>query len=98
MRTALFLAFVPIVLTTVALADPPGVPCPDLTPAKEWLIDSAYDTNGDVGPLVASRKSRALLVLRHEGLLLKKQDGGVLTDAHRTALQAKLNTIQSGRY
>ena len=98
MRNGLLLAFAPILLTTPALADPPGVPCPDLTPAKEWLMDSAYDTNGDIGPLVASRKTRALLMLRREGLLLKKQDGGSLSAAHQAALQAQLNAIQSGRY
>jgi hypothetical protein len=87
-----------IALSTAALADPAGVPCPDLTPAKEWLMDSAYDTNGDVGPLVASRKTRAMLMLRREGLLMKKQDGGALSLEHRVTLQARLNAIQSGRY
>lgn len=98
MRTALLFVIAPVLLATGTLADPVGAPCPDLTPAKEWLMDSAYDTNGDVGPLIASRKTRALLLLRREGLLLKKQDGGTLSAEHQAALQAQLNAIQSGRY
>jgi hypothetical protein len=89
---------VPFLLATGTFADPVGTPCPELTPAKEWLMDSAYDTNGDVGPLIASRKTRALLILRREGLLLKRQDGGRLSAEHQAALQAQLNAIQSGRY
>jgi len=40
-------------------------------------------------------KERALLKLRHEAIDLNNADGGTLTDAHRAAIQQKLDAIQA---
>ena len=79
-----------------ASADPVGAPCPELTPANQWL--PGYQARSEGSPPIASTKARAILALRREGLLLKRRDGGALSDAHRAELQAKLNAIQSGEY
>ena len=96
MRVALLVAFIPIVLTTVALADPVGAPCPELTPANQWK--SGYSARLDTGSEPVSGKARALFALGQQGLALRKEDGGELSPIHRGALQARLNAIQSGRY
>jgi hypothetical protein len=42
---------------------------------------------------VPTRQNKALMDLRAEGLKLRQQDGGKLTQEHRAMLQARLNTI-----
>jgi len=96
MRTALLIAFIPFVLTTVALADPIGAPCPELTPANQW--NPRYRARLDTGLEPVSGKARALYALGQQGRALRKEDGGELSPVHRAALQARLNAIQSGRY
>jgi hypothetical protein len=96
MRTGLLLAFIPVVLTTVAMADPVGAPCPELTPANQWK--AGYRARLDTGLEPVSRKARALFALGQQGLALRRDDGGALSPLHRAALQARLNAIQSGRY
>jgi hypothetical protein len=49
-------------------------------------------------PARGLRERDALLSLRQEGLRLQAEDGGTLTDAHRAYLQARLDTIRSGKY
>jgi hypothetical protein len=46
----------------------------------------------------STRKLRALLDLRDEGLALQAGDGGALTPEHRAYLQKKLDAIQAGDY
>jgi hypothetical protein len=96
MRVALLVAFIPIVLTTVALADPVGAPCPELTPANQWKL--GYSARLETGLEPISSKARALFALGQQALALRKEDGGELSSFHRGALQARLNAIQSGRY
>jgi hypothetical protein len=45
-----------------------------------------------VGALPTPR-NKALMALRAEGLKLREQDGGKLTQEHRATLQARLNSI-----
>jgi len=96
MRAALLVAFIPFVLTTVALGDPAGAPCPELTPANQWK--SGYRARLDTGLEPVSARARALFALGQQGRTLRKEDGGVLSPIHRATLQARLNAIQSGRY
>lgn len=42
-----------------------------------------------------SKKMGALLRLRDEGLKLREEDGGMLTEEHRAYLQSKLDAIQA---
>ena len=51
--------------------------------------------HGWQGGPVMSKKMRALLTLRDEGLKLQKADGGKLTPEHYAYLQTKLDAIQS---
>jgi hypothetical protein len=46
----------------------------------------------------ASRKSRALMMLREQALQMRTDDGGSLSPEHRAQLQAKLDAIQAGNY
>lgn len=46
----------------------------------------------------STRKLRALLELRGEGLKIQAEDGGTLTPEHRAYLQSKLDAIQAGDY
>jgi len=46
----------------------------------------------------STRKLRALMDLRSEGVELQAKDGGTLTPEHRTYLQGKLDAIQAGDY
>jgi hypothetical protein len=43
-----------------------------------------------------AQTARALTELRVEGLKIRRQDGGKLTQEHRAMLQARLNTINKG--
>jgi hypothetical protein len=96
MRSALLFSIgVALAAPASSLADPPGAPCPELTAANQW--DPGYSAHLD-GLSPISRKARAILAVRREGLLMKKQDGGFLSSAHREVLQAQLDAIQSGRY
>ena len=40
-----------------------------------------------------TQRNKALMTLRAEGLRIRQQDGGKLTQEHRAALQARLNRI-----
>ena len=46
----------------------------------------------------STRKLRALMDLRREGVELQAKDGGTLTPEHRAYLQGKLDAIQAGDY
>jgi len=46
----------------------------------------------------STRKLRALMDLRSEGVELQAGDGGTLTPEHRAYLQSKLDAIQAGDY
>jgi len=81
---------------SAAFADPPGAPCPELTPANVWR--PAFSAHLDPGLRNESAKSRAMTKLVRDALLQRKADGGKLTDAHRSELQARLAAIERGGY
>lgn len=95
MRRVLII-FVALLPSSATFADPVGAPCPDLTPANQWR--PAFSAHLDPGLGNESAKSRAMTTLVREALLQRKADGGKLTDAHRSKLQARLNGIERGQY
>jgi hypothetical protein len=77
---------------------------PFLFSAQAMALPSAVSggTSGITVPVTAPfhqlRRHDAILAVREEGLKLQAGDGGTLTDAHRTYLQAKLDAVRAGNY
>lgn len=103
MRTGKPLAFA-LLATTAALALPASA---DTTPSD---VSSSIPTQAQLEQhnpsfhdgvmrdhrfVKISDKTKALLALHDEGVRLRQQDGGTLTEEHRAYLQGKLDTIQA---
>ena len=78
---------------------------PFLLPAPASALSAAASRGGPAGitmPVAAPSHSLrwhdAIMALRAEGLKLQAADGGKLTEAHRTYLQAKFDAIRAGNY
>ena len=67
-------------------------------PASGSMGMSPYATSQGPGHSQQFRKAQALKALRAEGLKMQEADGGALSDAHRAALQRKLDQILAGNY
>jgi hypothetical protein len=79
-----------------------GLAAPILFASPAW----AFPPSGvSSGPVVQAdyhdhvrEKREAIRAVRDEGLKLRAEDDGKLTEAHRAYLQAKLNAVLHGNY
>ncbi len=98
MKIPLAVSFIGIVLAVSATASPISMPCDETMNAGAWRQPGAVSDLRNRGSWSNIRKKVALVALRQEALRIQAADGGTLTEAHRTELQAQLDAIRSGRY
>ena len=75
-----------------------SMPCDDMAPMHTWNQPATTGGTAELGQRSPMRKKLALMALREEGRQLQDEDGGRLSDSHRSYLQAKLDAIQDGDY
>lgn len=75
-----------------------SMPCDDMAPMHTWNQPATTGGTAELGERSPMRKKLALMALREEGRQLQDEDGGRLSDSHRSYLQAKLDAIQDGGY
>jgi len=79
-----------------------------LAATSAFAMDAPALGNSDINPKTRggvvlpyakmTPKERAIWRLRAEGMKLKDEDGGTLTQAHHDYLQTKLDAIQAGNF